>query len=103
MFSVAHRRENSLGCVPLGLDVGLLVLGFFSPRLWRLTLGIRRGEQRERGTSGRCLPSPGCLGSARSAPCCTPSSTSHNPVLLPYARLLDHLVRPEEEQWGHGQ
>src|SRR5439155_5736214 len=26
-----------------------------------LTPGIRRGEQRERGTSGRCLPSPGCL------------------------------------------
>jgi hypothetical protein len=25
-----------------------------------LTPGIRRGEQRERGTSGRCSPSPGC-------------------------------------------
>jgi hypothetical protein len=28
------------------------------------TLGVRRGEQRERGTSGRCLPSPAHPGSA---------------------------------------
>jgi hypothetical protein len=37
------------------------LLRFFLPRLWRRTPGIRRGEQWERGTSGRCLPSPACL------------------------------------------
>ena len=31
---------------------------------WAATLGVRRGEQRERGTSGRCLPSPALPGSA---------------------------------------
>src|SRR5262249_52059163 len=38
----------------------------FCLRRWRRTLRLRHSRQRERGTSGRCLPSPAAGCSARS-------------------------------------
>jgi hypothetical protein len=53
--------------------------------------------------SERWQPSPARDSSARRAPYCPPSSTSHDSVLLPCPRLFEHLVRPEAEHRGKGQ
>ncbi len=54
-----------------GLHVGcyeLVGTGRIRMIVDRLTLGVRRGRQRERDTSGRCLPSPAPPGSAQDRP-----------------------------------
>src|SRR5205085_891562 len=60
------------------------------------TLRLRRGRQRERGTSGRCLPSLAAGCSAR------PSRHERLPLVYP-ARLLDHLRRLEQDRWRNGE
>src|SRR5262249_36201246 len=68
------------------------LLGLILSLLCGRTLRLRRGRQRERGTSGRCLLSPAAGCSAR-----PPRHVRLIPVCP--ARLLDHLIRQEEQRW----
>jgi len=66
------------------------VLWVFVPRAQPRTPGVRRGEQRERGTSGRCLPSP-------APPCWAGLGTDAHPETRPVFLLL-----PPSAWWPDG-
>jgi hypothetical protein len=69
-------------------------------------VGLRAGKDGSRLYSTpyrrfwRLSAAPGTWCSAQSAPGCTPSSTSHDTVLLSCTQLFDRLIRPEEKQRG---